>query len=75
MQAHLSLRSLSSTALLLGVLCTSGSALAGPRHHHDDDDYVPSRAVPEISAKYAGAAFVLVVGGVAVVLGRRRRAA
>jgi uncharacterized protein (TIGR03382 family) len=33
----------------------------------------PARAVPEINGKHAGGAVALVLGGVAVVLGRRRR--
>ena len=71
------IKSVRSTAVLAGAfaaLLTTGTALASD---HGDDDRghrpAPARTVPEISGKYAGAALALVLGGAAVVLGRRRR--
>jgi hypothetical protein len=61
-----------SVGLALGATLTARAALADGRDH-DRDDRQPRRAVPEISAKHAGAALALVIGGTAVVLGRRRR--
>ena len=63
-----SFRAFAASSLALGLLVTSASAFA------DDHGHGKPTAVPEINAKYAGAALVLVLGGAAVVLGRRRRA-
>jgi hypothetical protein len=76
------IKSVRTTAVVAGAfaaLLTTGTALA---KDHGDDDHgdhdrghrpAPARTVPEISGKYAGAALALVLGGAAVVLGRRRR--
>jgi LPXTG-motif cell wall-anchored protein len=62
------IRSLSAVGLALSVSALAGTALAGPRDHK------PVR-VPEINGAFAGAGLALVLGGAAVVLGRRRRKA
>jgi LPXTG-motif cell wall-anchored protein len=53
------------------VLLYSGTALAGTPEGYPRPR--PSSRVPEINGTYAGAALALVLGGAAVVLGRRRR--
>ncbi len=58
----------------LGLVVSSAPAVAGPKgDHHEGHGSRVSRAVPEINATHAGAALVLVIGGAAVVLGRRRK--
>jgi len=60
--------------VVLGVTMVSGSALADWRNRDRGRDPQPTpREVPEISGTQAGAALTLVLGGVAVVLGRRKR--
>lgn len=77
-----SFRSITAMGVVLGVTMISGSALAdgrdrgGDRDRDRDRDHERDpnpRAVPEISGTQAGGALTLVLGGVAVVLGRRRR--
>lgn len=59
-----------------GLILSIGAAAqgrwdrSGPRGGGDGGG---ARAVPELNAETAGAALALVAGGVAVVLGRRRR--
>lgn len=55
-----------------------GEAQAADGRHRGASKTVPKaekrgRAVPEIDAQHAGTAVALVAGGIAVVLGRRRR--
>ena len=57
---------LATLGLVLGIAATSTVAMATPRPPKP-------HAVPEISTTHAGAALALILGGVAVVLGRRRR--
>jgi hypothetical protein len=66
------------TALTFAML-TPEHALAADGRQRGPSKGVPkaekrSRAVPEINAQHAGTAVALVAGGIAVVLGRRRRA-
>jgi LPXTG-motif cell wall-anchored protein len=65
------LRSLPAVSLALSLGTLAGTALAGPHEHKPDR---PVR-VPEINGTIAGAGLALVLGGAAVVLGRRRRKA
>jgi hypothetical protein len=70
-------------ALFLGVLLTAGSAGAADGHERGDrgdrgdreDRHGGFMSVPELNAKTGGAALALVLGGAAVVLGRRKRSA
>ena len=60
--------SFATLGAILGLLVSSSTAFAKPTKHQP-----PTRAVPEINATHAGAALALVIGGAAVVLGRRRK--
>ena len=69
------------------VLALDGAAIAAPkasnkhdecgcrdtRHRHSRRDCGPSTRVPELSANAAGGAAALVVGGLMVLAGKRRR--
>ncbi len=64
--------------MALALLTVTGSAYAAHDHHDrgDDDRRGPTPIpvkVPEIPASGFAAGLVVVLGGVAVVLGRRRR--
>jgi hypothetical protein len=66
------IRSIAAVGIGLSSVALSGAALAGPYGH----EHRPSpRAVPEINGAVAGTGLALVLGGAAVVLGRRRRKA
>ncbi len=74
----LSMRSVAMLGIAVGVTFSAGSALAWGRghdgpHHPPQPPQPPSRQVPEISGSQMGTGLTLVLGGVAVVLGRRRR--
>jgi hypothetical protein len=58
---------------LMGVISVSGAAMAS----HDERGHQKSavHAVPELDPTTAGAALALMIGGVAIAHGRRRRAA
>lgn len=64
---------------LMGVILFSGAAHAG--HNSGNDRFTPvhqkgsAHYVPELDPTTAGAALLLVLGGVAIAHGRRRRAA
>jgi hypothetical protein len=71
------MRNILAASLLLGTLMASSAALADRHVQTRPGGFHPPRggtAVPELNAEAAGAALALVIGGVAVVLGRRRRA-
>jgi hypothetical protein len=60
----------------MAVLLASGTAFAGRGGGHERGDYRPSpvpHKVPEIPATGLAAGLIVVVGGVAIALGRRRR--
>ena len=63
--------SLAALAIAAAAVMSPANALAGPHesHHHGGGGI----AVPEINGANAGMALVLVAGGAAVILGRRRR--
>lgn len=67
--------------IALGVTLSAGTTLAGQHGHGGPPPppqphplpQPPSREVPEIGGTQAGAGLTLALGGLAVVLGRRRR--
>jgi hypothetical protein len=69
--------SILKAVMALALLTVTGGAYAGPGKDHgdDDDDRRPPTPVkvPEIPASGFAAGLVVVLGGVAVVMGRRRR--
>ena len=62
-------RSIHAVGIGLSLVALSGAAVAKP---HEPK---AARVVPEINGAVAGAGLALVLGGAAVVLGRRRRKA
>jgi hypothetical protein len=71
------MRHILATSLIMGTLMGTSLALADTHNSNNDFRWRPTPApkkVPELNAEAAGAALALVIGGVAVVLGRRRRA-
>jgi hypothetical protein len=63
---------------LLAVVMTAGSAWAGHfswSSQHHGKGATALHQVPELDPSVAGAALVLIAGGVAIAHGRRRRAA
>jgi len=60
-------------AMTLGLLTVSSAAWAGFFPHPPAPHPGGPRAVPELDASVASAAFALIAGGVAVVHGRRRK--
>jgi hypothetical protein len=64
-----------AAALALGVLVTTTPASADrPKKEAKPKVTKKAKEVPEINGTHAGVGLALVLGGVAVVLGRRRRA-
>lgn len=56
-----------------GLVVAPSTASAGPKEKPVKKATKPAKDVPEINGTHAGAAIALVIGGAAVVLGRRRR--
>lgn len=68
-----SVTSLALAGLLGSVLCVSSTAFAGPKGNGNGHGSGGSVSVPEINGKHAAGALALLVGGAAVIAGRRRR--
>ena len=69
-----------SRVTCMAALLLSSAAFAADRGEHEGRGFGDDRGggrghmgVPELNAKTAGVALALVLGGVAVVLGRRKR--
>jgi len=65
------IRALATVGIASSMLVVTGAALADGPQRGGSDRY--HRSVPEISGTHVGAGLALVLGGAAVVLGRRRR--